>query len=108
MLNRCSENYIETTSKEHVEIPTGKRRQKNFHFQPVCQHCFNATGHIGLTLNQRQNACRVSISDDDSLSEIACVCVCVVIGQYSLYFWLKDTSTTCKTSLIFMYVSVCL
>ena len=59
MLNRCSENYIETTSKEHVEIPSGKRRQKNFHFQPVCQRCFNATGHIGLTLNQRQNACRV-------------------------------------------------
>ena len=58
MLNRCSENYIETTSKEHVEIPSGKRRQKNFHFQPVCQRCFNATGHIGLTLNQRQNACR--------------------------------------------------
>ena len=58
MLNRCSENYIETTSNEHVEIPPGKRRQKNFHFQPVCQRCFNATGHIGLTLNQRQNACR--------------------------------------------------
>ena len=58
MLNRCSENYIETTSKEHVEIPSGKRRQKNFHFQPVCQRCSNATGHIGLTLNQRQNACR--------------------------------------------------
>ena len=61
MLNRCSENYIETTSKEHVEIPSGKIRQKNFHFQPVCQSCFNATGHIGLTLNQRQNACRVII-----------------------------------------------
>ena len=58
MLNRCSENYIETTSKEHVEIPSGKRRQKNFHFQRVCPRCFNATGHIGLTLNQRQNACR--------------------------------------------------
>ena len=61
MLNRCSENYIETTSKEHVEIPSGKRRQKNFHFQPVCQRCSNANGHIGLTLNQRQNACRVGI-----------------------------------------------
>ena len=59
MLNQCSENYIETTSKKHVEIPSGKRRQKNFHFQPVCQRCYNATGHMGLTLNRRQNACRV-------------------------------------------------
>ena len=59
MLNQCSENYIETTSKEHVKIPSGKRRQKNFHFQHVCQRCYNATGHIGLTLNRRQNACRV-------------------------------------------------
>ena len=58
MLNQCSENYIETTSKKHVEIPSGKRRQKNFHFQPVCQRCYNATGHMGLTLNRRQNACR--------------------------------------------------
>ena len=67
MLNRCSENYIETTSKEHVEIPSGKRRQKNFHFQPVCQRCSNANGHIGLTLNQRQNACRVHYNDNLAL-----------------------------------------
>ena len=37
-----------------------------------------------------------------------CGCGCMEIGQYSLYFWLKDTSTTYDTSLIFLYISVCL
>ena len=49
-------------SQGQVEIPSRTRCQNNFHFQPVCQRCFNATGYTDSTVNQRQNACRVPFS----------------------------------------------
>ena len=56
MLNLCSENYIETTSKRHVEIPS---RIKSFHFQPVCQRCFNEIGYTDST------ACRADVTGQE-------------------------------------------
>ena len=41
MLKKYDKTGIETTSKGNVENTLRNRRQKNFHFQLLCQYCFN-------------------------------------------------------------------